>query len=218
MVSSSSATGGKLIPGQVIFFGSIGFTADDSAWLPEAPLKGDVLSARGNAHFRADRSGVLILQEPAPYRSAGPTPVRRRRKRSGKPRARRPAAQLVGMLNSDSLHAILESCSDGEESCGSYNSVAEVYMAGTPPPAGGGGGAALTAEQLAVAAREAELLLNTPIPTTSPEGIRLEAARLANLAERNRLARLEQDLRARAHGVPGTSRHQRRLLDRKSVV
>src|SRR4051812_3339265 len=47
----------------------------------------------------------------------------------------------------------------------------------------------------------AERLLNTPIDTSTPEGRALEAARLTNLAERERLADLESTLERQAQEV-----------------
>lgn len=120
-----------------MFFGSIGFTADDSVWLPEAPMDGDSLPVRSNTHFLANNSGVLILQELVPYRVVGSLAIRHHRKSSSKPHlhhaSRRLAVQQVMMVHpSDSLHNIFESISEDEESCGSLNSVAEVFMVGTP--------------------------------------------------------------------------------------
>lgn len=62
--------------------------------------------------------------------------------------------------------------------------------------AGGSGGGAdgaggLTQEQLVTLARESERVLQTPLDTSTHEGIWLEAACLATLAERERLSRLE---------------------------
>src|ERR1041385_7497134 len=50
-------------------------------------------------------------------------------------------------------------------------------------------------------AEAAERLLNTPIDTSTPEGRGLEAARLTNLAERERLAELENTLKRQAREV-----------------
>src|ERR1041385_5818394 len=50
-------------------------------------------------------------------------------------------------------------------------------------------------------AEAAERLLNTPIDTSTPEGRGLEAARLTNLAERDRLAELENTLERQAREV-----------------
>ena len=63
-------------------------------------------------------------------------------------------------------------------------------------------------------AEAAGLLLNTPIDTSTPEGRGLEAARLTNMAERERLAELENTLERQAREVARlkqsrTSRHLR---------
>lgn len=56
---------------------------------------------------------------------------------------------------------------------------------------GDGGAGGLTQEQLVTLARESEWVLQTPLDTSTHEGIWLEAACLATLAERERLSRLE---------------------------
>ena len=38
------------------------------------------------------------------------------------------------MMDSESIYPLLESASEGEESCGSHASVPEVFTAGMPPP------------------------------------------------------------------------------------
>lgn len=38
----------------------------------------------------------------------------------------------MGMMDTDSLFLVLESCSEEEDSCGTQASVAKVFMAGTP--------------------------------------------------------------------------------------
>lgn len=137
MVSSSSASGVELIPGKIIFLGLIGFSADDSAWLPDVPLNIESLLGRGNMHFRTNNSGILFLQEPVPYRAAGSIAVRLLRKHSSKPRlhctSRRSVAHQVAMVHpSDSLHNLFESISEDGENCRNLSSMAEVMMASTP--------------------------------------------------------------------------------------
>lgn len=40
----------------------------------------------------------------------------------------------MGMMDSESLYPVLESASEGEDSCGTQLSMAEVFMAGTIVP------------------------------------------------------------------------------------
>lgn len=90
-------------------------------------------------------------------------------------------------------------------------------MAGTPPPqqdssvvarhAAGGGDAtgatasiivALSLKEVVALAWEGDVALNTPLHTTTREGLRLEVTRIATLAEREHSARLDQSLRAQS--------------------
>jgi hypothetical protein len=66
---------------------------------------------------------------------AGHVPHRPLR-RSAKSRPGHPASQLLGMVNTDSLHPILESCSDGEESCGKFSFISMTTMPCTYNPLG----------------------------------------------------------------------------------
>lgn len=75
-----------------------------------------------------------------------------------------------------------------------------------------GGAIDLTREQIAAWARDAEQTLQTPIDTSIREGIHLEAAHLATLAERQCLRHLEKILRAPAQDILGTSRPRRKLF------
>lgn len=120
------------------------------------------------------------------------------------------------MVHFNSLYPLLESYSEVEESYGTEASTAEVFMANTPPPvadnvdaaaadAAGGGDGGAAARVIA----DAKHLLNTPIAVTTPENIVLEAARLPNLAERNRLAQLQRTLEVRDHETAGMSRQPR---------
>src|SRR3954462_12724833 len=85
--SSSSSCGPKLIRGETFFFGSLAFSADDSAWLADSPLQAQLLPSRGSVHFRANESGALRLQLPARPRIQALLPSCREKKRSGRPRA-----------------------------------------------------------------------------------------------------------------------------------
>jgi hypothetical protein len=49
----------ELIPWKEIFFGLIGFVANDSAWLPKAPLDIDSLLAHAVTHYCANDPVVL---------------------------------------------------------------------------------------------------------------------------------------------------------------
>src|SRR3954467_11154217 len=60
--SASSTCGPQLVPGEMFFFGSLAFIADDSAQLADSPLQAQLLPSRGSVHFRADESGALPLQ------------------------------------------------------------------------------------------------------------------------------------------------------------
>src|SRR3954466_7799670 len=62
--SSSSTRGPEHVRGEMFFFGSLTFVADDSAWLAESPLQAQLLPPRGSVHFRVDGSGALRLQLP----------------------------------------------------------------------------------------------------------------------------------------------------------
>lgn len=53
----------------------------------------------------------------------------RRQRRSQKPHPYKPTTQFVEMLLFYSLYTLLESGSKQVEKCGSYTSIAEVYMA-----------------------------------------------------------------------------------------
>src|SRR3954468_7346362 len=63
--SASSTCGPQLVHGEMFFFGSLAFMADDSASLADSPLQAQLLPSRGSVHFRADESGALRLQLPA---------------------------------------------------------------------------------------------------------------------------------------------------------
>lgn len=58
---SSLIIGGGLVPMRVIRFDSLDFTADDSAWHPDAPLMEIVLPAIRSLHFRVNGSSTLCL-------------------------------------------------------------------------------------------------------------------------------------------------------------
>src|SRR3954468_5114682 len=85
--SSSSTCGPQLVHGEMFLFGSLAFSADDSAWLADSPLQAQLLPSRGSMHFRAEESGALRLQLPAPPRIQALLPSCREKKRSGRPRA-----------------------------------------------------------------------------------------------------------------------------------
>ena len=85
-------SGGGLAKGHEISLGALVFTADDSAWLQEAPLDVEALPVRGAAHFRACVRGVLLRQPSSQYQSAPMVfslPDVRRRKRSSRSRLQR---------------------------------------------------------------------------------------------------------------------------------
>src|SRR4051812_6633468 len=85
--SASSTCGPQLVPGEMFFFGSLAFMADDSAWLADSPLQAQLLPSRGNVHFRADASGALRLQLPVHSQIKVLLPSSRKKKRSGRSRA-----------------------------------------------------------------------------------------------------------------------------------
>src|SRR3954463_3175735 len=85
--SASSTCGPQLVPGEMFFFGSLAFMADDSAWLTDSPLQAQLLPSRGSVHFRADESGALRLQLPVHSQIKALLPSRHKKKRSGRPRA-----------------------------------------------------------------------------------------------------------------------------------
>ena len=82
--SSSSTCGPQLVRGEIFFFGSLAFVADDSAWLADAPLQAQLLPSRGSVHFRADESGALRLQLPDRPQAQALLPICRKKKRSGR--------------------------------------------------------------------------------------------------------------------------------------
>src|SRR3954469_19353941 len=272
--SASSTCGPQLVHGEMFFFGSLAFTADDSAWLADSPLQAQLLPSRGSVHFRADESEALRLQLPVQSQIKALLPSCRKKKRSGRPRAsyrnkpfltqqvavidsvesaqqaindliakEGPTASLLHIFNSgDDENFLLsdpELEAEQEGSSGSPITMAEVCMAGTPPPQaspqrGGGnrnneptrdneeiqlggrgcqrisafrrlelGGSSRqppTREEQE-AAEAAEQMLQTPIDTSTPEGQHLEAARQTNLAERQRLAELQNTLENQAREV-----------------
>ena len=71
---------------------------------------------------------------------------------------------------------------------------------------------ALTREQRDELRRRNEQLLNTPITGTTPEALAMESTRLATLAERDCLERLQMELDDRARRQPSSSLHKRRLF------
>src|SRR4051812_36892994 len=87
LLSASSTCGPQLVHGEMFFFGSLAFTADDSSWLADSPLQAQLLPSRGRVHFRADESGALRLQLPARLQIQALLPSCRKKKRSGRPRA-----------------------------------------------------------------------------------------------------------------------------------
>lgn len=130
---SSSITPGGLAPGQLIHFDSLNFTANDSALHPDAPLTKITLPMSGSLHFCINDSSVFCLQDPIPFQLARQVPPRCLRC-SSKPPLGNPATRLVGMVNSDSLYPLLESCSNVEECSSRLASVAEVFAANTSSP------------------------------------------------------------------------------------
>src|SRR3954468_12247867 len=271
--STSSTCGPQLVHGEMFFFGSLAFIADDSAWLADSPLQAQLLPSRGSVHFRANESGALCLPLSA-HRQAPPLlSVRHKKKRSGRPRAHHRGklvkVQQVAVIDSvESAHKALdeliaregstasllplfdlveeegmatsnpESGAEQEGSSGTPVAVAEVCMAETPPsqpspardthardetnsPSRAGTReptrrvSAFRRLELGESSRQprpftreeqeeeeaSERLLNTPIDTSTPEGRGLEAARLTNLAERERLDDLENTLERQAQEV-----------------
>src|ERR1043165_4359741 len=85
-LSSSLTCGPQLVRGEMFFFGSLAFVADDSAWLADAPLQAQLLPSRGSMHFQADESGALHLQLPARPQAQAMWPICRKKKRTGRPR------------------------------------------------------------------------------------------------------------------------------------
>src|SRR3954462_15134883 len=83
---SSSTCGPQLVRGEMFFFGSLAFVADESAWLVDAPLQAQLLPSKGSVHFQADESGALRLQLPARPRAQALWPIGRKKKRTGRPR------------------------------------------------------------------------------------------------------------------------------------
>jgi hypothetical protein len=75
-----------------------------------------------------------------------------------------------------------------------------------------GGTADVTQDQMATLAREAEQTPQTPVDTSTSEGIRLEAAHLATLVERVCSSRLERNLMALPQDVPRTSGPWRQIF------
>src|SRR4051812_29498296 len=106
-LSSSSSYGPELVHGEMSFFGSLAFVADDSAWLASSPLQVQLLPSRGSVHFRADASGDLRLQLPTRHQVQALSPTYRKKKRSGRPRApyrsRHLLAQQVAVIDSVEL-------------------------------------------------------------------------------------------------------------------
>lgn len=122
MVSTSIPSGG-------ICFGSLELSIDGSACHSDAPLNSFDMPKRGSIHYRSNAraSCVEVLARLVP---------RRRLKCSIKPRPQfsHGASQLVGMIDTDSLYPLLESCSKEEDICVTQAFVAKVFMASTPPP------------------------------------------------------------------------------------
>ena len=107
MVSSSSsspARGIELVHGKTIFFGSLAFVADDSAWLADSPLQTQLLPSSGSVHFREDEAGTLRLQLPAQVKTTFSPTTYKKKKRSGQPRSNRRnkkfVTQQVAMIDS----------------------------------------------------------------------------------------------------------------------
>src|SRR4051812_22981133 len=102
--SSSSTRGPELIRGEMFFFGSLAFVADDSAWLADAPLQLQLLPSRGSVHFRANESGALRLQLPSRHQVQALLPTCHKKKRSGRPhvpyRSRHFPVQQVVVIDS----------------------------------------------------------------------------------------------------------------------
>src|SRR3954467_4023386 len=82
--SASSTCGPQLVHGEMFFFGSLAFVADDSAWLASSPLQVQLLPSRGSVHFRVDTSGALRLQLPTRHQVQALSPTYRKKKRPGR--------------------------------------------------------------------------------------------------------------------------------------
>lgn len=89
------------------------------------------------------------------------------------------------MVDTDSLHAVLDSESDEDESSGSHSSFASVFVAsaGNNDTPGAGGAETGTMEARTAEARANEELLRMPIPGDSPTLRALETQRQAILTE-----------------------------------
>ena len=102
--SSSSTRVPELVRSETFFFGSLAFTANDSAWLADSPLQAQLLPSKGSVHFRADGSGALRLQLPVQRQAQASMSVYRKKKRSGRPRVthrgRQLAIQQVAVIDS----------------------------------------------------------------------------------------------------------------------
>src|SRR4051812_9536009 len=92
---SSSIRGPELVHGEMFFFGSLAFVADDSAWLADSPLQAQLFPSKGSVHLQADESGVLRLQLPTQPQAQAPLSVCRKDKRSGRPRVPHRNKQLM---------------------------------------------------------------------------------------------------------------------------
>lgn len=68
---------------------------------------------------------------------------------------------------------------------------------------------ALTREQSDELRQVNEQALLTPVAGMTPEALAMESARLATLAERDRLERLQRELDDRTRQQPSSSRHKR---------
>ena len=149
--------------GREIRLGALTFTADDSAWLQEAPLDIDALPVHGATHFRACVRGVLLRQPSTQDRSApvsSSLPVSHQRKRCGRSRlqrwvrnavARQSATPQVAAIEPDkSLYGMFDLSTGSAETaseCNSSDPAVEVLMVNGPrsPPGfyradGGDGG------------------------------------------------------------------------------
>src|ERR1041385_6379335 len=143
--SFSSTRGSELIVGEVFCFGSLAFIADDSAWLADSPLQGQLLPSRGGVHFRADESGALRLQLSAHRQAPALLSVRHKKKRSGRPRAHHHGKsvkiQQVAVIDSvESSHKALDELITREGSIASllplFDLVEEEGMAASDPESG----------------------------------------------------------------------------------
>src|SRR4051812_32273173 len=93
--SSSSNRGPELVHGEIVFFGSLDFVADDSAWLADSPLQEQLLPSRGSVHFRDDGSGAQRLQLPIQRQVQASMSVCRNKKRLSHPRVPHRNRQLA---------------------------------------------------------------------------------------------------------------------------